>query len=256
MMVFTGDVVKEGASVSSWQTVFAQLEPFNIPFYVAAGNHDVGISLSSDKLKVFRQQFDYQNLRVDVRGDVHLIFDVSTTGWKFTKQHIEMIAQAVADLQQTGKRLFIYVHQLVWWDPLNRFVIQPPNNGAGRKGKSNFWRDVTPLLNQLNSPSFVISGDVGAFENKNALGFVKCGGTLLIASGMGGQTDDNVLLFEIGETVSISKIPLGDATGSDQTFSDHSLFEIDEPECTEPLLSLSDRVTLKLNQWFDWGLSF
>jgi len=102
----------------------------------------------------------------------------------------------------TYDNIFIFMHQVIWKDnapdiSFNKIIY---NSDEGKEpGGTNYWSDIAPILEQIESNIYIISGDVGAIDNGSELFCGTINKIKYLASGMGSDVHDNYLIFSINK---------------------------------------------------------
>lgn len=199
--VLTGDIVKT-PSASDWDEVDTQVVEFGCPVHFSVGNHD----MYDRDLFTSRYGSTWHAFRHE--GDLFIILDGEEEGGSLTGEQFNFLS---AELEASDyHRIFLFVHKLIWihddtpWSPLRGFL----NSGEGYDYTNNYWSHVQPLLQDTGVPVYLIAGDVGVVWAM-ALFFQQGGNITYIASGMGGDREENYLEVSIsGAAVEITAVRL------------------------------------------------
>lgn len=203
--IFTGDIVRN-STAKEWDAVDKDLMDLDRTVYFAPGNHD----LKNRSLFVNRYGPTYYSF-VHC-GDLFIILDPYKDGWSIMGAQLDFLRKTLQNNQGRVNHIFIFCHQLIWWDSNNKFKRLITNSKAGRKAPTNFWTEVMPLLNSTYTPTWVFAGDVGAINGKGRDSFMydKIGKITLVASGMGNGKTDNFIIVNVlpNQTVAFRLIAL------------------------------------------------
>jgi hypothetical protein len=228
--ILLGDLVT-GPAVKNYAGVMAVMEKTGKTFYAVPGNHDEG-----DGGVLFDRYFGGR-FRYFSRGNNLFIFlDPNPKDDGVSPDQIDMIRKALAE-NETAKNIFVFTHELFWLY-LNdqRFNNFTPNNRSSYTPlmPENFRRLILPLFDTAKQNIYFIAGDTGAFPNGREIFYVSerrsesqiveennsapeiltessgGGGVWYIATGLGSNTKDNILEFDItmDDEVSIQLIAL------------------------------------------------
>ena len=117
--------------------------------------------------------------------------------WSIPKDQIDFIN--VSLVENPGiSNIFVFSHQLIKWEEDPRFGYFQPNSLVGKDGESNFWSEVLDIFTNSDASVYFIAGDVGASARNNAIYYGEYDDkTEFIASGMGGNVQDNILLATV-----------------------------------------------------------
>jgi len=190
----TGDIVWQSTN-PDWDEVDSDLRELGFPVHFAPGNHD----LSNRELYLKRYGHDGGSYySFPFREDLFIVLDPNIDGWDISGNQLEFLKLVLAESEKY-RNIFIFAHQLIWWDSRTSFKHVDINSYSGRKTRLNFWAQVAPLFKKINNEVFLFSGDTGAFEAHTPV-YLKLNNLHLIASGMGGGINDNfVIVHRPGE---------------------------------------------------------
>lgn len=183
----TGDVVVKPDSLH-WDSLQIELKEFNMPIFIAPGNHDRGLE--------FEKRFKHHYQSFNHNEDLFIL--LSPTNWNIEGEQLEFLKSNLA--KDSIRNIFIFSHELIWWAPDNKFGGVKINYTPHYPGSTNFWNTVAPLLKQTKKPVYVFAGDVGCTDQVDAFMYYKEDNISLIASGMGGGKNDIVTIVDIDKT--------------------------------------------------------
>ena len=193
----TGDIVLS-STVENWEEIYTDLAQLNVETHIAAGNHDLGdTTIFSD----YNGDRYYSFMDND---DLFIILEPGTTGWNLVDKQKALLELAISDSPPDRGVIFLFMHQLIWYEADSPYDACPPNSLEGRSGNSNFTSEILPILQATDKQVVIYAGDIGAFENGCALMTHELGNVRLIASGMGGGKRDNVVLTRVHRNDSLS----------------------------------------------------
>lgn len=190
--VFTGDIVRK-ATVQSWDSIDAELKLLNMPVYFAAGNHDV-----NDRM-LFEQRYGPTYSRFIFNSDLHIILDPNLDEWNISGDQLDFLQSTVDSHAVAVKNVYVYFHQVLWWENENTFYKIKMNSTEGRADTINFWSEVEPLFHQLTNQVYMFAGDVGATATGGEVFYHNYDNITFVASGMGGYQRDNFIIVDVYE---------------------------------------------------------
>lgn len=186
--IFAGDIVPRSQQ-AYWDSLLIDLELFDFPTHIAAGNHDRG-ELFESIFKDYYYQFTHKN-------DLFII--LSPTDWNIEGEQKEFLFNAIREHQSSVTNIFIFCHELIWWSPENQFKNIEINYRPHYPGSSNYWEEIHPILDSLDKDVYIFAGDLGATDRVDAYMYFDTSNVHLMATGMGGGKDDNMLIVEVKE---------------------------------------------------------
>ena len=195
--IFTGDAVI-ASTEENWQEFKADLEQLDATTYLAPGNHDLGNEVLYEAY-IGPTEFNFRH-----KGDLFIVLETTTTNWNITTEKVAEIKALVDSTLGSEDKIFIFCHQLLWYEENTKYDGCRPNSLEGKEGETDFFTEFIPMLDQLEREVYIYAGDVGAFENVCALMYDELDQVTLIASGMGGGKNDNIVLTHVFETGEIS----------------------------------------------------
>ena len=183
--VLTGDVVRRSTQ-QYWDSVRTDIDQFSIPIYIAAGNHDRGTLF--EKYYPYYQSFTHKK-------DLFII--LSPTDWNIDGPQKEFLSSTLEEKASEVNNVFIFCHELVWWSPQNRFKNIDINYRPHYAGSSNYWEEISPILETYSNNFVLFAGDLGATDLVDAYMYYSYDNITLVASGMGGRKKDNIIITEV-----------------------------------------------------------
>lgn len=189
--VLTGDIVVTGTT-QNWDQIDSVLLELDMPVHFAVGNHD----MTDRPLYESRYGQTYSSFKFN--SDLFIILDPNIDGWNISGDQLTFLQNQVSTSNLQGiNNIFVFFHQVLWWESNNIYHSVPFNSLQGRASSINFWTEVEPLFNGLSQPVNFFAGDVGAFPSIGAFMYHKYDNISLISSGMGGGTADNFIIVDI-----------------------------------------------------------
>lgn len=196
--VLTGDLVRY-STAESWDSVKSDLSELELPVYVAPGNHDIS------EMHLFEQYFGdasnnlrtYRHFRFN--NDLFIILDGNLDKWNIKGEQFIFFKKTLDQHSKQADHIFIFVHQLIWWDDKNEFSNVHLNWPPITPDSTNYRTEIAPLLNTLEKPVFIFAGDLGANESATPYMYYKKNNIRYIAGGMGNMVNDNFIFVNIDE---------------------------------------------------------
>lgn len=195
--IFTGDVVLK-SSKENWEELASDLDGLDAESHIAPGNHDLG------DIEQYEEYIGETNYNFSHKGDLFVILETTTTNWNITSDKITSLKAEIDSSLSPSDRIFIFCHQLIWYEEGTKYDACPPNSTEGKAGTTDFFSDFLPMLNKLEQEVVIYAGDIGAFANGCAVMYEELDNVTLIASGMGGGIKDNLIIANIFDTGEIS----------------------------------------------------
>lgn len=184
--LFTGDLVPQPTK-AYWDSLENDLTQLKVPFYIAPGNHDRGTIFNSLFGKGY-QAFYHQN---------ELFIILNSDNWNIEGEQLNFLKQTLAEVNDTSQLIFIFMHELIWWSPENRYSDVIINWAPHYPGSTNYYDDVEPLLKSIPNPLVIFAGDLGCASDRTPCMYDERDNITLIASGMGSGDRDNVVITEV-----------------------------------------------------------
>lgn len=186
----TGDVVYN-PTAQYWDSAQVDMDKFEMPYYIAAGNHDMGGE--------FTERFGdyYFSFRYD--EDLFIVLNPGLNQWNIEGVQLEFLEQTLEAYASQSRFIFIMLHQLIWWSPDNIFQDVIINWIPQYPGYTNFEDVVKPLLLSYPNQFYLYAGDVGSKPSVSPCMYYENQNLTLIASGMGSGNKDNIIISHIYE---------------------------------------------------------
>tara|TARA_B100001059_G_C17789377_1_gene559157 strand:- start:123 stop:1016 length:894 start_codon:yes stop_codon:yes gene_type:complete len=217
--VFTGDIVLTGTEVN-WNEIDSDVALLDHPIYFAAGNHDM-----TDRI-LFESRYGQAYRSFIHNSDLIIILDPNLDNWKISGDQLQFLESVLYNNHEHVDNIFVFFHQLLWWEPHNIYKNVVLNSFQGRADTINFWSEVEPLFHSLPNKTYMFAGDVGAFDTGSEFMYHSYDNITFIASGMGGESRDNIVFVDVldDKTVSFRLIALnGDDMSSLGKLEDYIL---------------------------------
>ncbi|MBU0468244.1 MAG: metallophosphoesterase [Candidatus Omnitrophica bacterium] len=196
-IVFTGDIVRKSDKIL-WDKVEEQIKSTGLTQYYLLGNHDE----SAYARKLLTEKFGGTYYSFKKQKDVFVVFDTQKELGVIPKEQIEFLEKTIEE-NPKAKNFFLFVHELLWTAKNDKYKNVHPNRGYDFD--SNFWTEFHPILKKNKGKKFyVVAGDVGANEASSPFFRERTDNVTILASGMGGNKDENYLLFAVnGDNVDV-----------------------------------------------------
>ncbi|HSG67575.1 MAG TPA: metallophosphoesterase [Bacteroidales bacterium] len=187
MGFFTGDIVRK-SDTASWDAVDAQLKDLRMPVYFSPGNHD------TYNRKLYDDRYGKSYFSFYHKGDLIIILDGNLSNWNIEGEQLSFLEDCIRNADMGTENIFVFVHQLIWWDEHNVFAGVHLNWPPYTPDTTNYWAEVEPLLQQAGSPVYIFAGDLGANREATPVMYYHDQNITYIASGMGSIDSDNYIL--------------------------------------------------------------
>ncbi|MDT8393413.1 MAG: metallophosphoesterase [Bacteroidales bacterium] len=216
--VFTGDIVRN-SDTASWDAVDRQLENLHIPVYFCPGNHDT----YNRELYESRNGKPYYSFTAG--SDLFIVLDGSLDHWNITGDQLEFLITALQQAESGVNNVFVFIHQLIWWDESNIFSSVKLNWPPYTPDTTNYWAVIEPMLQHLSAPVYIFAGDLGASTKASPVMYYPDRNITYIGSGMGSIVADNYIIVTSGpgRTVSFELIAPGNDPHKLGNLEDHLL---------------------------------
>jgi hypothetical protein len=188
--ILTGDIVWTGTA-QNWDEIDKDIDSLGKPVYFAAGNHDM-----TDRA-LFEKRYGLTYYYFLYQKDLFIILDPNLDHWNISGEQLAFLNHTIKQHVDACNAIFVFFHQLLWWQADNRYRNVIPNSFSGRADSINFWTEVEPLLHGLCNPVVLFAGDVGAGSWSADYMFHCYDNMTLIASGMGEGVGDNFIIVHV-----------------------------------------------------------
>ena len=214
------------------------------------GNHDVGATWYERFGELF-YSFMYKE-------DLYIVLcPVCGFRWKIEGEQLDFLEHALREQGPQARRIFVMMHELIWWTPDQQFSDVVINHPAGWPGPNNYWEVVEPLFRSTGKETYLFAGDLGATNVCTPYHYHRSGKMHYIGSGMGGGARDNMIVVDVRRgSVNLNLIALGqgdphalgDLVSTREKMIPHplSLFYSPGSESLQVLLSGEGKANLEL----------
>jgi len=194
--VLTGDIVRKSTD-EAWDTVGQQLKQLNKKVYLCPGNHDI------HPREIFESRFGNTYYSFTHKDNLFIVLDGNLDRWNITGDQLSFLVNTLGSADETISNVFIFIHQLVWWDKDNIFSKVNLNWPPYTPDSTNYWSQVEPLLQDYRRPVFLFAGDLGANDQASPLMYYPDRNITYAASGMGNGKNDNFLIVHVKDDKSV-----------------------------------------------------
>lgn len=192
-VIFTGDIFQT-PSFQKWNYLIEFMKSVNIDFYIAPGNHDVGVSESTNR-DIYNLTFNFQYPALIKDGNsIFLVDDSTRNNWSLSLDSFELINQN-ASLEKT---LYILTHNIIFKEQLNY-----ANSKEGFSGDIPSIKKLLKGYKDKYKNIVILSGDTGAFDFLPSKACYEYGNILGIANGFGNRKDNEAIIIQGDEIYTI-----------------------------------------------------
>jgi hypothetical protein len=188
--ILTGDIVRKSTD-EAWDTVKMQLESLDKVVHFCPGNHDV------NPRAIYETRHGKAYYAFTHKKNLFIILDGNLNRWNIEGPQLDFLKSTLAEGEKEIANVFVFVHQLIWWDENNVFSQVNLNWPPYTPDTTNYWSEVEPMLQSFNRPVFIFAGDLGANRQASSLMYYPDRNITYLASGMGNIEMDNFLLVHI-----------------------------------------------------------
>lgn len=186
----TGDVVYN-PTPQYWDSAQVDMDLFEMPYYIAAGNHDMGAE--------YTERFGDYYYSFTHREDLFIVLTPGLSQWNIEGDQLAFLEQSLEQYAPQSRYIFIMLHQLIWWSPDNIYQDVIINWIPQYPGSTNFDDVVKPLLLSYPNKIFLYAGDVGSKPSVSPCMYHQYENLTIMASGMGSGNKDNIIITEVYE---------------------------------------------------------
>lgn len=201
--VLTGDIVYR-STLEAWYAIEDDIELLGIPIHMVPGNHDV----ADGELFTSRYGLNEINYReFDMGDDLFIILDGNLDNWSIKGKQFEFL-EATLNTAYLYRNIFVFVHQVLWWESDNEYSDISVNSLAGRGETVNFWSEIAPLFNNLPNTVYMFAGDSGVRKEATPTHY-QYDNIHMLTSGMGGGVNDNYLRITVHPDGNVEVVTVG-----------------------------------------------
>jgi len=196
--ILTGDIVSPGPIAQDWDEVDEDIISLGLPIYFAVGNHDM------ENRPLFESRYGDTYFYFVYENDLFIILDPNLDEWNISGDQLEFLENVVDSNYQTVENIFVFFHQLLWWDEDNYYSEVIPNSFAGRSDTVNFWTTIEPMFSMIPNQVVFCMGDMGAVSWSDDFTYDNYANITFIGSGMGEGPGDNFVVINVDTDKSIN----------------------------------------------------
>lgn len=219
--ILTGDIVNE-STIKNWNEVDSVLKELEAKVHFAPGNHDV------ENRELYESRYGTTYYDFTYEDDLYIILDPNIDNWNILGVQLEYLKNLLESKSELHQHVFVFFHQLLWWDNNNKYKNFRPNSVEGRADTINFWTEIEPLFRKLENNVIMFSGDLGAADWSDNFMYDHYDNITIVSSGMGGYDGDNFIIVNVEKNslISFEIIPLYENVKS-QNISPHIVYQFD-----------------------------
>lgn len=196
--ILTGDIVSPDPVAQDWDEVDVNIDSLGLPVYFAVGNHDM------ENRPLFESRYGDTYFDFIYESDLFIILDPNLDEWNISDDQLVFLENVVDSNYQTVDNIFVFFHQLLWWEEDNNYSEVIPNSFAGRSDTVNFWTDIEPIFSIIPNQVVFCMGDMGAVSWSNDFMYDSYANITFIGSGMGEGPGDNFIVINVDYDKSIN----------------------------------------------------
>lgn len=181
--VLTGDVVYS-ATAAYWDSALIDINKFDVPIYIAAGNHDMGTEFVN-RFQNYYSSFVHKN-------DLFILLTPFLDSWNISGEQLDFLTYQLDNNYSAVNNIFIFMHELIWWSPYNEYQNINVNSLSHYTGWTNFKTIIKPLLLSYPNKITIYAGDLGATNQASPYMYHSFDNITLIGSRMGNGVRDNI----------------------------------------------------------------
>lgn len=201
MGFLTGDIAYYN-SADYLDSAIVDIKKFEPQVRPTAGNHDVGA--------VWHDRFGELYYSYLFQGDLFIVLCPVCGGWDIQGDQLDFLEQTLFREGKSAKRIFIFMHELIYWTPDQQFSNITINFVPGWPGPTNYWSVVEPLLRSTGKSTYLFTGDLGACQTCTHFHYHRSGKIHYVGSGMGSGYQDNFIIADVyQDSVHLNLIALG-----------------------------------------------
>ncbi len=194
--VLTGDIVVE-SSIQDWDDVDKDIDTLGLPVYFAPGNHDL-----KDRA-LYSSRYGSPYYSFIKHKDLFIFLDPTKKRWNIKGAQWEFLRNVVDTSYKRVNNIFVFVHQVLWWEEDNIYANVRPNYTKWKAKKTNFWTEVEPLFHQLPNKVIFFAGDMGANRKCDDFMYDSYDNIEFVGSGMGEGKGDNFVIVNVLKNKSV-----------------------------------------------------
>ena len=217
--IFAGDFTRDGND-QSWDFFDKQVSKLKFSIHLVPGNHDIGYDINNVQAKRYKNRYGNFYKSFKFKNDLFIILNPYEDKWSIKNQQYFFLKTILEQNYDLVDNIFIITHPVFYIN--DQFQVIPNSLGGAKnadkfapdfdpvyekietvnkkfefaKKNINFWSEIYPLFEKYINKYYIISGDVGAFDNGSELFCKKIDNNVFLATGMGSGKNDNYLIFK------------------------------------------------------------
>ena len=195
--VLLGDIVWL-PSEKDWDEVDRDIETLGLPIYIAAGNHEM------KDADLFEKRYGETYYSFIHKNDLFIVLNPNLDYWNISGNQLNFLKKCVIDNSNNVDNIFVFTHQLLWWDENNKYSEICLNSVEDRDSSMNFWTEVEPIFHNLPNNVVFCAGDIGANKKASDFMYDTYDNITFVASGMGEGPGDNFIIINVDENKNVS----------------------------------------------------
>ncbi|MGK0391362.1 MAG: hypothetical protein ACI94Y_004124 [Maribacter sp.] len=137
-------------------------------------------------------------------SDLFIVLDPNLDNWNISGDQLDFLIQTLEDNEDDANNVFVFFHQLLWWESDDIYQNVALNSVQGRADKINFWTEIEPLFRAMPNEVYMFAGDVGSNPVGDEFMYHNYNNINLIASGMGGNQRDDIVFIDVAKDKTVS----------------------------------------------------
>jgi hypothetical protein len=187
--VFLGDFVIAGND-ENWNEIDTEIDSLGLTVHLVPGNHDIG------DLEEYENHFGKSFYSFLHKNDLFITINPNIDKWNISGEQLDFLKNTVDSNYKNCNNIFVFTHQVLWWEPDNQFSNLQLNSLAGRGDTINFWSTIEPIFHNLPNNVVFCAGDIGALQAESYV-YYNYNNITFIATGMGSNINDNFIIISI-----------------------------------------------------------
>ena len=194
--ILTGDIVQH-SNEESWDIIDGEIEELGLPLFFAPGNHD------TYNYELYKQRYgdpenDYRTYGYfRQENDIFILLDANLDEWNISNEQLIFLQNALDSNMNGLNNVFVFVHQLIWWDEYTVFKNIVTNWSPYTPDTTNYWGTLETIFQNYQTPVFLFAGDLGANDPATPYMYFEDNNITYIAGGMGSDNNDNYLFVSV-----------------------------------------------------------
>ncbi len=193
-----GDMVKANPTPQQWDSVDLDLDSLNMPFYFAAGNHDM------EDRPLYESRYGETYYHFVHKNDLFIVLDPNLDHWNISGEQYLYVKELVETQSPQVDNIYVFFHQFLFRESSNKYSHIDPNSFTGYTGVHNFWTHIEPIFHFLPNQVVFACGDFGAGPWSDNFMYDTYDNITLLGTGMGEGNGDNYFIVNVAEDKSLN----------------------------------------------------